>query len=238
MSTDLTVGVASENSGVIENEDAKLIGSIVTKMLNGTYTREEIRRFDNRQNPFVCGRLSRKEREAWERFYGEELGLAVDVSRVTVPDNPGGFDRVIVVTQDVTIKMVLDACRRYFPVWTYTEDLDAVVAENERTTTGGSYAIRVRDRVEADEELKGRSAALVAQQLLATMTLLERLIYELKYFKETKKHLDMSNVTLATGSRDRGGSVPGVRWGDDGLGVGWCLVQSANDNRRARQVVS
>ena len=42
MSTEMRVGVVSDNSGAIEIEDAKLIGSIVTKMLNGSYSREEI----------------------------------------------------------------------------------------------------------------------------------------------------------------------------------------------------
>jgi hypothetical protein len=32
--------------------------------------------------------------------------------------------------------------------------------------------------------------------------LLERLLYELKYFAETGKHLDIDNLTLCSGSRD------------------------------------
>ena len=97
--TEQLVGVTSENSGAIENEDAKLIGSVVTKMLNGSYTREEIRRFDNRQNPFVLSRLSKNQREVWEKLYRDECGLTVDLSQVTVPDNPGGLDRILVIAE-------------------------------------------------------------------------------------------------------------------------------------------
>ena len=67
----------------------------------------------------------------WEDFYRNEFGLAVDLSQVAVPDNPGRFDRVIVVAQGVTIKMVLDACQKYFNVWTYVDDLDATVIKND-----------------------------------------------------------------------------------------------------------
>jgi hypothetical protein len=240
MSNETTVGnVVSVDADTLQIKDAELVGDVMEKILNGTYSRSELQRFAKRENPFAFGKLSFKQRKAWEEFYRDEFGLTVDFSEVVIPDNSGGFDRVLVVAQGVTIEMVLEACRKYFKVWKYTdEDLDAFTKDHERTAANGHYAIRVRERVEADEELKGWSANQVALHHLTTMTLLERLIYELKYFKETRKHLDVSNVTLCAGSRYQDGYVPRVNWRSDGgrLYVDAYHPQDASDSLRARAV--
>lgn len=248
MSNENMVGNTSEKSGVsveelvavLMKERSALIGSVVTKMLNGAYTEGEIKRFDNRENPFVQSRLSKSQCAMWEKFYKKEFGLTVYLSKVTVPDNPGGMDRVLVIAKGVTLGMVIVALRNYFQVRVYRDDLDAAITRNERDPENGSYAIRVRDYVEADEELKNLSADDVKARTLTTETLLERLIHELKYFLETGKHLDNANWTLCAGSRYADGGVPFVYWSPDDrwLGVDWCPAGRRHGYLHPRAVVS
>jgi len=102
----------------------------------------------------------------------------------------------------------------------------------------GTYAIWVRDRVEADEEHKNKSAKDLANGNISGETLLERLLHELKYFLETSKHLDLTNITLCSGSRDSDGSVSDVGWRGDRLCVDWDGPGLAVGILRAREVVA
>ena len=176
----------------------------------------------------------------WQDFY-KQLGIEVDLSGVVVPDYQDGFSRVLVIPQGLTLNRVWAVCRERFAskCWSWCgDDLDVNVPTNDRVSTA-SYAIRVRDRVEADEELKNLSANDLKKKKIAGITLLERLIYELKYFSETGKHLDLVNWTLCTGSRDSGGHVPYVDWrSDDKLRVYWYGPGNSDDDLRARAVVS
>ena len=67
---------------------------------------------------------------------------------------------------------------------------------------------------------------------------MERLIFEMKYYDETGKHLDISNVTLCAGSRDSVGFVPHVNRHDGKLRVDWYCPDDAHDGLRARVAVS
>lgn len=58
-----------------------------------------------------------------------------------------------------------------------------------------------KKNVEADEELKNLSANDLEKRGGEYITLRERLIMELEYFKATGKHLDIYNVTLCAGSQ-------------------------------------
>ncbi len=234
--------MADKMVGGASKEIFDVLADITAKTGNGTFTLDELKRFAKRENPFSPARLSKKQREEWEKFYRDKFGMSVDLSGVKVPDNPGGFDRILIVAQGLSIGTIIAILRRkYFKVWVYREDLDDFVAKNERTPANGHYAIRVRERIEADEELKNLSAEDIMARAFATMTLLERLLYELKYFRETGKHLDdVVNWTLCSGSRAADGSVPDVCWDSnfDRLGIDWCCSWHASGGLRARAVVS
>ena len=120
--------------------------------------------------------------------------------------------------------------------------MDAVVQTNDRTAEEKSYAIWVRERVEADEELANLSAddlvAKKAKMKFADITPLERMLYELKFFMETGKHLDIQNVTLCSGSRDSDGSVPCACWRDSGFRVDWDYRGDRLSSLRSREVVT
>ena len=175
----------------------------------------------------------------WQKIYRDHFG--VELGPVVIPIHRKGFDRLLVVAQEVTAQQVFDVCEKLFPCWKSTsESLDVAVPTNDRTSSAGAYACWVRDRIEADEELKNLSANNLTAQEKATETLLERELHELVYFFETDKHLDIKNVTLIAGSRSRDGGVPSAYWhgGEFFVNLVWYSPGHAFDGLRAREVVS
>ncbi|MDP2946408.1 MAG: hypothetical protein Q8N61_03090 [bacterium] len=212
-----------------------MMADLASKLQNGAITPGQFGRFLKKENSFVVGDYAELIAD-WQEFY-RELGINCSLSGVTIPDDPGGFGRVIIVAQGITPQSVFNLCVKNFPCWKYTnDDLDKIVT-SDRIAKDGAYAIWVRDRVEADEELKNMSANDLKRQNIAGITLEERLVYELKFFKETSKHLDIQNVTLCTGSRYSDGLVPYVSWRGDKLRVHWCHPAHAHGYLHSRQTV-
>ncbi len=195
----------------------------------------ELAKFLRRENPFVIKDVS----DEWNDFYRKYFRFSLDFSGVYIPVNSGGFDRVIFIPKGLKLSHVLKAIREQFPAWSYTDGLDKDIIENVRRSDH-NYAIRLRERVEADEELKSVSANRLKKENVNCVTLLERLVLELKYFSETGQHLDAQNWTLCSGSRNRAGCVPCVRWNAGGgeLRVSWYDTDNALGHIRARQAVS
>lgn len=175
----------------------------------------------------------------WQNFYQKFFGLELNLSRVRVPENQVGFDRLIVVVKDLTPNKVYEVCDKNFKCWRYYDDLNSAVTHNDRNPTE-HYAVWVRDRVEADEEFKNLSANQLQKKSIKGITLLERMTFGLKYWTETEKHLDIDNITLCSGSHYGGVGVPGVRWyGRVGeVGVGYYDPDNSCGDLRSREVVS
>lgn len=143
----------------------------------------------------------------------------------------------IKIEKGMTIEGVLAECKKLFPIWRWTDDnLDQIV--NSERTSSKAYTLKVKANIEADENLKNLSANMLKEKGIVGITLLERLVLELQYFKETGKHLDIDNWTLCSGSRYSDGCVPSVCWSGGRLDVRWCDVVDASDGLRAREVVS
>ncbi|MCR4334464.1 MAG: hypothetical protein NUV47_01915 [Patescibacteria group bacterium] len=173
----------------------------------------------------------------WEVFYREEFNETHDFSEIKIPEKRECFNRLIIVPKGMTMNRAYKACEKHFPCWRYNNDLDTRVPTNDRTPSE-SYAIWVRDRVEADEELKKLSANDLVDQKVGGITLLERILLELKYFRETGKHLDIKNVTLCSGSRDADGDVPNACWDGGKFGVSWDYCDYRYSCLRSREAVS
>ncbi len=173
----------------------------------------------------------------WASFYSEIFGLELGFSNLRVPERRKGFDRLIVVAEGMTPNRLYDKCFEFFPCWRYTDNLNVIASDRKADKR---YAVWVRERQEADEELKNKSANQLKDEGIPAITLEERLLYELKFFKETGKYLDERNVTLCAGSRSPDGGVPRVGWypGNGGMNVGWCVSGIRGDNIRARVAVS
>jgi hypothetical protein len=224
--------------GSVPSDVLGMLGDLCGKLRHGSITPEELEEFVNRRNPFE----SRREiLVQWETLY-RGLGVVVNLGGVKIPAKRRGFDRLIVVPRGIKIQRAYDACASTFPCWKWTdEDLDAVVSENDRDPNrGGAYAIWVRERAEADEEWKDKSADQLRKRSISGITLLERLLYELKFFKETGCHLDIKNLTLCSGSRYHGGFVPSVHFSEfhGKVHVHWPYPGPADGHLRSREVVS
>lgn len=176
---------------------------------------------------------------AWVKFYREVFGIELDLSKLTMPAHRDGFDRLLVIAEGFSTERVYNACEQQFACWKDTgRTLDEAVPTNDRIPTNGAYAIWIRERVEADEELANKSANDLASMQIPGITLLERLVYEFKYWRETGKHLDIQNITLCSGSRNSVGGVPCVGWFVDELSVCWFGVGGRLGSLRSRQVVT
>ena len=173
----------------------------------------------------------------WHSFYLRFFTLDLDFSSLRIPEKPTkGKWRLIVVAKGFTPNQVYDICAKHFPCWRYIDNLDANVTRNDREPKE-TYAIWVRNRQEADEELKNLSADQLKEQKIPGITLLERLLYELKYWDETQKHLDVQNWTLCAGSRYSVGSVPSVSWRGSRLRVRWDGPGGRSGGLRSRAAV-
>ena len=162
----------------------------------------------------------------WQDYYRQRHGLALELDGLRIPPKQEGLDRLIVVAQGLTLNRLVEIGRTSYQMWLYTTDLDRAVVRNDRCPKE-TYAIWVRDRQEADEEMANLSAEDIWAKQLTGETLLERLIHGDEEFTRTGRHLDEDVITLCTGSRDSGGGVPCVGWGrhDRRVYVRWCRSQ-------------
>lgn len=140
----------------------------------------------------------------------------------------------IVETKEKTSE-ILARCKKLFNVWqSFTDaEMDKDFPPPKKLTT--RYFSR---NIEADPEMANKSADELGEPE-KYITIRERLLMELQYFKETGQHLDLENVTLCAGSRYAGGSVPRVYWSptDRKLYVSTCYSNDAGSSLRARAAV-
>jgi hypothetical protein len=214
-----------------------MLADLLHKLQHGVIAPEELEKFLKRQNPFgktlYIGWIL-----SWKDFYHDVFGLKLDFSNISISKYQKDFDRLIIMTEGMTPQKLYDKCAELFQCRKYTNrNLDEAIT-SDRTAQNGAYTVWFRDRQEADEELKNLSANCLRERNISGITLEERLLFELKYFKETKGHLDIQNVTLCSGSRCVVGLAPLVGWGGDKLNVDWCSLDGASGNLRARQAVS
>jgi len=178
-----------------------------------------------------------KQKQEWFYFYRRNFGLELDFSSLKIPEQQSGFERLIIVAQGLTLNQVYDVCAKNFSCSRYADDLDETITWNSRNSDKDNYAVWFRDRKETDEELKNLSADQLTEKKIPGITLLERLLYELKYWDETDEHLDISNWTLCAGSRDADGRVPSVLWDSDRLRVRWGFSNVRSGYLRSRAAV-
>lgn len=171
------------------------------------------------------------------QFYQKHFGITLDTSNLQIPERQDGFDRLIIVVKGITRNQVFSACEKQFPCSRYREDLDNAIRPDGRCAKNGTYAIWVRDLVEADEENKSQSFNKRREQGANDENILDRMVHELKYFDETGEHLDLKNWTL-TSSLVAGGGAVRASWRDDGFLIDWDFPGNSHDYLRARSAVS
>jgi hypothetical protein len=213
--------IAGETAGRL-NAYVKILGGldVMNGILNGTL------KFEITNQPFTPIQLF------WKNLYKKYFNLEIDVS--SIKEVEGKW--VIFIAKGLTIQQVYEALP--FKKWKYADgDLDTAVPTNDRVSDK-DYVVYVDQNVEADEQFKNKSANDLKKTNHTGITLMERLILELKHFEETGKHLDVNKVTLCSGSRNSDGGVPSVDWCGGVLEVDWYGASDSDDDLRSRSVVS
>lgn len=179
----------------------------------------------------------------WREMYWKIFKIDPCLDRIMMPEEKLGFGWAIPRVSEIPINLLWEACKERWATYSYAGDnLEEAVPTNERHYLKGPYGIWVRDRREADEELKNTSADQIAKKGFATITLDERLALGLFFASRVSLglHLDVENVTWCTGSRYSDGRVPRVSWrpGARRLCVDACRPGRSGAGLRARAVVS
>jgi hypothetical protein len=153
--------------------------------------------------------------EEWAQFYHEVFNLDVHFSTVKIPVRRSGFHRLIVVAQGLTLKHVIEVARKYFLV--DLEDSGRYFSFDEETRgthdrlPTQTYAVWVHDQIDSDAKYDDVRQVALLRRGVKCSTLLEHLLYHLKYFTETGKFLDRNDrQTVCDGSRDADGCIVAV----------------------------
>ena len=175
----------------------------------------------------------------WQLVYSR-IGMSKEVSGLSLPESDLSLWTVPVI-RGVTFNKVVGGFRKSnVDICVYVDDLDEKIVQNDRDPNkGGSYVVRFKRTVEADEENKDLSANVLAGRGVKGITLLERLLLGLGFFLTTKGHLDVNSITLCSGSRDFDGYVPRVGWNSYNreVYVHWSSLDAHRGRLRARSVV-
>jgi hypothetical protein len=168
----------------------------------------------------------------WENFYQKHFDLKVSFKDVKIPKSSPGFSRLIFIPEGLKIKQAAAVLKKYFKLGVIG---DSLINERENKK---SYALLVKDNIESDENLRGLSAKGLADKKINTLNLLERLLFELKYFDETGKHLDSANLTLCGSTKNEFNKVPAIGWDSEGyLSIFWFGERYSGSEVRGREII-
>lgn len=178
----------------------------------------------------------------WRSFLKKFFGIDLDVSKLRIPEHPEEFKWSILMTKGLTLKKIVEEMKKHMDVY-LNIDLDKVTSDRN---PDNDCVVFVRDRVEADEELAGKSADDLNNEGVNGITLPERLLLGFFYWWKTGgQHLDVEYWTMCSGSRyvdaDGDVGVAGVCWspGYREVCVDWDYLGNRDDGGfRSRQAVS
>ena len=170
----------------------------------------------------------------FEKFFQDSFSIRKDFSDLWIPPHQDGFDRLLVMAEGMRPGRLFEKASSLFNCWPYSGNLDNIFSERK---TNRDYAVWVRDAVEADEDMRGKSAFQILAEQFTTETLEERILHELVFHAETKEHLDITSWTYCAGSRHPDGNVPCGSCSRGGFGFSPCDPGNAADPLRARVVV-
>lgn len=177
------------------------------KLSNGTINAGEAETFLRIGPPFTQVALV-DQVNAWDALF-RSISIPCDCSKIELPTPVDGFDRLIIVPEEITLPKIVTELERHMDVWVHPDlqdDLDATALQRRRDGPK-SYAVWVRDDPEADREF--------IHDGMLTITLAERLLLGLLRIKQSNTQLDITGGTLCSGSRTSAGRIPYVEWSDE-----------------------
>ena len=134
-------------TSVTASQVSEMFRQFGTGELNGDHVQALIEHRD----PFKIDMSRDGQIASWCRLFKDLFNLKIDPTTVPIPELKEGFGRLIVVPQGLTLNQVIEVCRERFDnVYSAYSNLDEQVTVNDRTNNR-TYAIWVRDRIEADE---------------------------------------------------------------------------------------
>ena len=170
---------------------------------------------------------TRRQLEEWRKFYKEVFNTQIEIKNIPIPERQLHFNQLIVRAKGMTTRRIWNEFKNLFPVFS-PDGLHNIVSVRKAVK---HYAIWIRDEREADEKLFARSARDLLFQNINSITLEERLLFELFSWWKNKQHLDLKTQTLCAGSRRLGGQVPVVLYFKS---CGWLEVNWVCDHEKAR----
>jgi hypothetical protein len=176
----------------------------------------------------------------WKKFFNRDFNLYAG----QIPEEKEGPGWLLVMPKGLTYDEVEEVMWKQFKCRKHTNKKisEVIDLEKEVRKTTETYAIRLRDTIEADEVHKNKSANMIKEEGINGITLLERMVLGIFFWwiSGKKKHLDYGSCTLCSGSRYLDGNVPytGFGSGDDRVFICWYQPDRRSDILGVRQVVS
>ncbi len=180
-------------------------------------------------------------RDEWEKFYSEHFGIEEDFFEVQIPPKPTtGSWRLIFIPQSLGLQNVIHQMEKHYKILFENTDIVGIqVLFTDTRSSQMTYAVWVQAGSVPDPQYWSKTTHEVDPNGISGVTLMERLIFEFKYFLTTGEHLDERSMTFCTGSRSAD-SIVCVRWNEfDGhLLVKSCLMTAAFHRCGIRKVVT
>lgn len=168
-------------------------------------------------------------------FYYENFNLDKSFADLRIPSQQDGFNKLLVIAKEVDLAKLIEKMNILMPIESHIPKLSDVLSDRQSEQ---DYAIWVKSSCEAPEEYANLSFNDFKKLGVKGITLLERLLYEMEFFLETRRHLDAQQRTLCVGSRRLGnGFSVAAYWILGRLRIRWCDVDYRDENLRARSVI-
>lgn len=191
-------------------KQASLAGFITEKIINGSSVeqvdywlghKEELTNNLNLVFSLIPEDEYFVERQYWQKFYKTQFNWDVDFSQIIIPIRPNiGNWRLIFIAKGLTMNLAFKKASKLFPfpAWRKCADYLNKTISNVRNTKN-SYAVWVKDYHEFEPYPEFLFHPTRLSEMLLSVTLLEVIILEMKYFTETGNHFLKNKVVIFCG---------------------------------------
>jgi hypothetical protein len=164
----------------------------------------------------------------WTRFYADVFGRKIDTTGLIIPNETTELNGLVIIPKDMSIQEAWNAYEKEGILTRYDnqgefglDNLDEITqGHNDREPTE-SYALRIADAAESDKKPEDSDNGHNVTTTEPRMTLLERLLFGLKYYRNTGEHLDTETVTCCFGTTNLQGQRPVVAYRNGRVHLLW-----------------
>ncbi|MBP9802895.1 MAG: hypothetical protein KBD14_01135 [Candidatus Pacebacteria bacterium] len=188
-------------------KQASLAGFITEKIINGSSVeqveywlghKEELTNNLNLVFSLIPEDEYFVERQYWQKFYKDQFDWTVDFSQIIIPEKPKSGNWILIfIAEGMTMNLAFKKASKLFAAWKCADDLNKTTP-NVRNTKN-SYAVWVKDYHEFEPYPEFLFYSTRLSEMLLSVTLLEVIILEMKYFTETGNHFLKNKVVIFCG---------------------------------------